>query len=65
MRKIIYKSKAIETVILILALVVLVSLWPVRLFHETVSFSIQPVSGEMTEVVDGERTVLQSFVAQY
>ena len=65
MRKIIYKSKAIETVILILALVVLVSLWPVRLFHETVSFSIPPVSGAMTEVVDGERTVLQSFVAQY
>lgn len=65
MKKIVYKSKAIETVILVLALVILVSLWPIRLFHETVTSSIPPVSGTMTEKVDESRTVLQSFVAQY
>lgn len=65
MRKIIYKSKAIEVIIAAIALMVLVSLWPIRLFHETVTSGIPPVSGEMTEAVDGERTVLQSFVAQY
>lgn len=65
MKKIVYKSKAIETAILVLALVILVSLWPVRLFHETVTSSIPPVSGMMTETIDEGRTVLQSFVAQY
>lgn len=65
MKKIVYKSKAIETAILVLALVILVSLWPVRLFHETVTSSIPPVSGTMTETIDEGRTVLQSFVAQY
>lgn len=65
MKKIVYKSKAIETIILAIAAVILVSLWPIRLFHETVTTSIPPVSGTMTEAVDEDRTVLQSFVAQY
>ena len=65
MKKIIYKSKAIEFLLLTIAVVILVSLWPIRLFHETVTTSIPPVSGMMTEAVDDNRTVLQSFVAQY
>lgn len=65
MRKIVYKSKAIEMIILMIALIILVSLWPIRLFHEKVTFSIPPVSGAVTEAVDEGRTVLQSFVAQY
>lgn len=65
MKKIIYQSKAIEAILLIIAAIILVSLWPIRLFHETVTFGIPPVSGTLTEAVDEEHTVLQSFVAQY
>lgn len=65
MKKILYKSKAIERIILIAAAVILVSLWPVRLFHETVTASVKPVSGMITEKVDDNHTILQSFVAQY
>lgn len=43
----------------------MVSLWPVRLFHETVTASIPPVSGSVTEPVDDDHTILQSFAAQY
>lgn len=65
MKKILYKSKAIERIILILAAVILVSLWPIRLFHETVTASVESLSGMVTEKVDNEHTILQSFVAQY
>ncbi|MCM1125417.1 MAG: hypothetical protein NC429_03010 [Lachnospiraceae bacterium] len=65
MKKIIYKSKAIEFIILMITVVILVSLWPVRLFHETVTASIPPVSGSVTEPVDDNHTILQSFAAQY
>ncbi len=65
MKKILYKSKAIELIILMIAVIILVSLWPFRLFHERVTFSVPPVSGSMTEKVDENRMILQSFVAQY
>lgn len=65
MKKIVYKSKAIQAVIVILAAVLLISLWPLRLWQEKVSVSIPLESGTMTQVVDNDLTVLQSFVAQY
>lgn len=65
MKKILYKSKAIEMIVLMIAVLILVSLWPIRLFHETVTFSIPPVSGGVTEAVDENNMVMQSFVAQY
>lgn len=65
MKKILYKSKAIEMIVLMIAVLILVSLWPIRLFHETVTFSIPPVSGGVTELVDENNMVMQSFVAQY
>ena len=65
MKKIVYKSKAIQAVILIAAAILLVSLWPLRIFHESVTTSIQPVSYTMSDVIDEEHTLLQTIVAQY
>lgn len=65
MKKIVYKSKAIQTVILIVAACLLMSLWPLRIWHETVTESILPKTGTMTGVVNDDCTILQSFVAQY
>lgn len=64
MKKIVYKSKAIQAVILIIAAAVLLSLWPFRIWQETVTSSISVESGT-TMQVDENMTVLQSFVAQY
>lgn len=65
MKKIVYKSKAIQMVILIVTACLLVSLWPLRIWHETITESILPETGSMTSVVNDESTILQSFVAQY
>ena len=65
MKKILYKSKAIEIIILMITVLILVSLWPIRIFHETITFSIPPVSGGVTEAIDENNVVLQSFAAQY
>ena len=65
MKKIVYKSKAIQMVILIVAVCFLVSLWPLRIWHETITESVLPETGNMTSVVNDECTILQSFVAQY
>lgn len=65
MKKIVYKSKAIQAVILITAVCLLLSLWPLRVWQETVTSSIRPQTGTVTQVVDDNHTVLQSFVAQY
>ena len=65
MKKIVYKSKAIQTVILIVAICLLVSLWPLRIWHETVTSSVAPATGTMTGVIDDEKTLLQGIVAQY
>ena len=65
MKKILYKSKAIQMIILITAGCLLLSLWPLRIVHETVTTSIPSGTGTMTGVVNDDVTVLQSFVAQY
>jgi len=65
MKKIVYESKAIQTVILIAAAIFLATLWPLRLWHEEVTTSVSPGTGTMTEVIDEERTLLQEMVAQY
>lgn len=65
MKKIVYKSKAIQTVILIVAFCLLASLWPLRIWHEEVTMQISPGTGSMTEVINEEKTVMQSIVAQY
>lgn len=65
MKKIVYKSKAIQAVIVMAAAILLVSLWPLRIFHETVTASVPPVNGTVSEAVDNEHTILQTIVAQY
>lgn len=65
MKKIVYKSKSIQAVILIVAVCLLISLWPLRIWHETVTESVPSQTGSMTSVVNDENTILQSFVAQY
>lgn len=65
MKKIVYKSKAIQTVILIVAACLLISLWPLRIWRETVTSAVSLATGAMTGVIDNEKTVLQGIVAQY
>lgn len=65
MKKIVYKSKIIQAIILIIAACFLVSLWPLRIWQETVTSSVLPQAGTMTDAVNNDCTVLQSFVAQY
>lgn len=65
MKKIIYKSKAIQTVIIIIAVILLLSLWPFRLWHETVTTSVSAETGTVTDVINEENTVLQTITAQY
>lgn len=65
MKKIVYKSKAIQAVILIVAVCLLASLWPLRIWRETVTTAVAPATGTMTGVIDNEKTLLQSIVAQY
>lgn len=65
MNRIVYKSKAIQMTVLIAGFCLLISLWPLRLFSEIVSASLPSVTGTMTAVIDNDKTVLQSFVAQY
>ncbi|MDE6185063.1 MAG: hypothetical protein K2G39_06525, partial [Lachnospiraceae bacterium] len=65
MKKIVYKSKAIQAVILIAAACLLVFLWPLRIWRETVTTSVSPVQGTVTEAINNEKTLLQGIVAQY
>lgn len=65
MKKIVYKSKAIQAVILIVAACLLASLWPLRIWRETVTTAVPPATGTMTGVIDNEKTLLQGIVAQY
>lgn len=65
MKKIVYKSKAIQTVIIIAAVCLLASLWPLRIWREQVSMEVSPSTGAVTEVINEEKTVLQTITAQY
>ena len=65
MKKIVYKSRAIQAVIIITALCLLVSLWPLRIWHEKVTSSVGLQTGTVTEVINEEKTLLQGIVAQY
>ncbi|MBQ8877626.1 MAG: hypothetical protein IJ029_02775, partial [Lachnospiraceae bacterium] len=65
MKKIIYQSKAIQIVIGIIAIGLLLSLWPFRIWNETVTSCVEPQTGTMSSVINEENTVLQTMVAQY
>jgi len=65
MNKIVNKSRAIQAVIVIAAAVLLVSLWPLRIFHETLTTSVVSENEILSEVIDEENTLLQAIAAQY
>ncbi len=65
MKKIIYKSKAIQAVIIIVAACALLSLFPFRVWHETVTSSIPQQTGEVIGPIDDNRMLTQGFAAQY
>lgn len=65
MKKIVYRSKAIQGVILLVGICLLLSLWPFRFFHEIVTSSVSVETGTMSSVVDNEKTLMQCFIAQY
>lgn len=65
MKKIVYKSQAIQAVILIFAGCLLLSLWPLRLWHETVTTSVASQTGTVSEAINEENTLLQTITAQY
>ena len=65
MKKIVYKSKAAEAVIILTAVCLLLTLWPLRIWHEQVTSKVEPQTGTMTEVINEEKTVLQTITAQY
>lgn len=65
MKKIVYKSQAIQAVVLIVAACLLLSLWPLRIWRETVTTSIPALTGTMMGGINNEKTLLQGIVAQY
>lgn len=65
MKKILYQSKAIQIVIGIVAIGFLLSLWPFRIWNETVTSSVEPATGTVTSVINEQNTILQTIVAQY
>ena len=65
MNKIIFKSQAIQGVIFIIAAILLLSFWPLRIWQEEVVSSIEPQTGTMTEVINEENLLMQTIVAQY
>ena len=65
MRKVIYKSNAIKAVIFILAVIAIISVFPLRVWNTTItSTGGGTIAGESDEVNDSI-DVVQRFVAQY
>lgn len=65
MYKIIKKSRAIQSVIILFALFLLISIYPVRMWHETIpSVSSQILSGS-SDSAGQQDYLLQRFIAQY
>lgn len=65
MKRVVYKSRAIETVIIIAAVCLLLTLWPLRLWHEQVTASQGSETGTVLGPIDEEKTLLQTITAQY
>ena len=65
MNKIISKSQAIRGTVLIFIVVTVVSLWPLRLIHETVVSDSNGQIAMTSEAITADYTVQQMFIAQY
>ena len=64
MKKVIYKSTAIQFIILLAAVIVLSTLWPMRLWKKDVTLSVTPRSGTFSEYVDKDKIIKQTFLSQ-
>lgn len=66
MNKTIYQSRAIQAVIVIIAAILLLSIWPLRIFKETVTISVgSPAEEIQAYTVNEESMVMQTIAAQY
>ncbi|MBQ9590234.1 MAG: hypothetical protein IJR29_08640 [Butyrivibrio sp.] len=65
MRKIINKKTAIEVIILILAIMAILSIFPLRVWTKVQSFSTGGELVEKSEYINYEYTMAQKFVIQY
>ena len=65
MKKIIFKSQAIQSVILIVTALLLISLWPLRIWQEEVVSSVEPATGNMSEVITEDKMLMQTIIASY
>ncbi len=64
MKKVIYKSTAIQFIILLAAVIILSTLWPMRLWKKDVTLSVTPRSGTFSEYVDKDKIIRQTFLSQ-
>lgn len=64
MKKVVYKSSVIKFLIAFLTIVLLATLWPLRLWKAEAPISVQPHSGLFSEYVDKDKAILQTFLAQ-
>ena len=64
MKKVIYKSTAIQFIILLVTVIVLSTLWPMRLWKKDVTLSVTPRSGTFSEYVDKDKIIRQTFLSQ-
>lgn len=64
MKKVIYKSTAIQFIILLAAVIVLSTLWPMRLWKKDMTLSVTPRSGTFSEYVDKDKIIRQTFLSQ-
>ena len=65
MNKIVSKNQAIRGTVLTVILIVAVSLWPLRLVHETVVSGSNRQIAMTSEAITADYTVQQMFIAQY
>ena len=63
MKKIVYKSTAIKAIILITAALLVLSVWPLRMWTETKVYGTKPASEEKTPVVNYQNSIMEVFVA--
>lgn len=64
MKKVIYKSTAIQFVIVLVTVLVLATFWPMNLWKKDWSVGVQPVTGTRSEAVNEEHTLMQTFLSQ-
>ena len=64
MRKVIYKSSAIKFIIFMITVIVLATLWPFRAWKQEWTIGVQPSTGINSEVINGQHTLMQTFLSQ-